>query len=337
MKLQHKLILAILALGSITLAVSVQSSDLKPRKFDNLKAINQFIREMTSKHAFNQKKLEEIFQQVRLHPNIIEAISRPAESKPWYDYRPIFITESRVAGGVRFWQKNRATLERANTVFGIPIEIIVSIIGIETRYGRHTGHYPIIDSLSTLAFAYPPRSQFFRKELEQFLLMTREENHDPLLLKGSYAGAMGMPQFISSSFRRYAVDFDKDGVRNLWDSKADAIGSVANYFKKHHWQPGEPVISKVQVYGKKYQGLLSSGIKPDKTQQELLDNGVILPDGLPEHLQGKLLKFETRSGPEYWVGWPNFYVISRYNNSALYSMAVYQLSELIHTQYQAQD
>ena len=322
---------------SLMFTATVLAKDSAPRPFDDLKPINQFIREMVQKHTFRQTYLEELFQKTRLHPSILEAISRPAEAKPWYDYRPIFVTPSRIKGGVEFWEKYKQALELASNTFGVPEEIIVSIIGVETRYGRHTGRYPIIDSLSTLAFAYPPRSKFFRSELEQFLLMTREEQLDPLTLKGSYAGAMGMPQFISSSFRRYAVDFDKSGQRNLWESPVDAIGSVANYFKKHHWHPGEPIASKVSVHGERYRLLLSKGIKPNKTRQELLDNGVILPDGLPAQLKGRLLSFETKDGPEYWVGWHNFYVISRYNHSALYSMAVYQLSEKIHAQYNETD
>jgi len=328
----------VLFLGlSLLTATTAQAKDLSPRLFDNVKPINQFIREMVQKHMFKQAELEELFQKVKLHPSILEAIARPAEGKPWYDYRPIFVTPSRIKGGIAFWKKQKTALEQANTTFGVPEEIIVSIIGVETRYGKHTGRYPILDSLSTLAFAYPPRSKFFRSELEQFLLMTREERLDPLALKGSYAGAMGMPQFISSSFRRYAVDFDKSGQRNLWESPTDAIGSVGNYFKKHRWRSGEPIASKVKVHGERYRLLLSKGIKPNKTVQELLDNGVILPDGLPTNLKGRLLAFETKNGPEYWVVWHNFYVISRYNHSSLYSMAVFQLSEKIHAQYNETD
>lgn len=336
-KLKSKYLLKI-CLSSLLLSLPTISlaKDLSPRSFDNIKPINQFIREMVQKHSFKQTELEELFQNVKLHPSILEAIARPAEGKPWYDYRPIFVTKSRIKGGLKFWDQHKSILEQANNEYGVPKEIIASIIGVETRYGRHTGRYPIIDSLSTLAFAYPPRSKFFKSELEQYLLMTREERLDPLALKGSYAGAMGMPQFISSSFRRYAVDFDKSGQRNLWESPADAIGSVANYFKKHKWRTGQPIATKVTVHGERYRLLLSRGIKPNKTQQELLDNGVVLPNGLPTELQGRLVAFETKTGPEYWVVWHNFYVISRYNHSALYSMAVFQLSEKIFSQYNAE-
>ena len=332
---KHLLIVCI-SLLSFSLPTISHAEDLGPRKFDDLKPINQFIKEMVQKHTFKQTELEELFQKVKLHPSILKAISRPAEGKPWYDYRPIFVTKSRIKGGLKFWEQHKIALEQANNVYGVPKEIIASIIGVETRYGRHTGRYPIIDSLSTLAFAYPPRSKFFKSELEHYLLMTREERLDPLALKGSYAGAMGLPQFISSSFRHYAVDFDKSGQRNLWESPTDAIGSVANYFKKHHWRTGEPIASKVTVHGERFRLLLSKGIKPDKTIQELLDNGVVLPNGLPEQLKGKLIAFETKTGFEYWVVWHNFYVISRYNHSALYSMAVFQLSEQISAQYNAE-
>ena len=231
-----------------------------------------------------------------------------------------------------FWQEHADTLQHAHEVFGVPQEIIVAIIGVETRYGRHTGKYPVLDALSTLAFAYPPRSSFFRKELKEYLLMTREEGLVPGKQLGSYAGAMGMPQFIPSSFRSYAVDFDNDGKRDLWTSPADAIGSVGNYFKRHHWKPGQPIASPVKVHGNRYQALIDNNLKRRYTLKELMDNGVILPQGLPTDLQGVLIEFETRNGPEYWVGWHNFYVISRYNHSALYSMAVYQLSQQIKQQ-----
>ena len=296
------------------------------------KAVRNFINEMVEQHAFNSNELQSVFAEAHLHQSILDAISRPAESKPWYDYRPIFVTADRSKGGVNFWQQHIGTLQKASSVYGVPEEIMVAIIGVETRYGRHTGRYPVLDALSTLAFAYPPRSSFFRKELKEYLLMTREEGLTPGKQLGSYAGAMGMPQFIPSSFRHYAVDFDNDGKRDLWTSPADAIGSVGNYFKRHHWKPGQPIASPVKVHGNRYQALVDGNLKPRYSPQELMDNGVILPQGLPSDLKGVLLKLETRDGPEYWVGWHNFYVISRYNHSALYSMAVFQLSQQIKQQ-----
>jgi membrane-bound lytic murein transglycosylase B len=322
-----KRILTLLALY-LLVAQAIASTQL----LSDSKAVRNFITEMVEQHAFTANELQAVFDQANLHQSILDAISRPAESKPWFEYRPIFVTLDRSKGGVRFWQQHANTLQQANEVFGVPQEIIVAIIGVETRYGRHTGRYPVLDALATLAFAYPPRSSFFRKELKEYLLMTREEGLPPGKQLGSYAGAMGMPQFIPSSFRNYAVDFDNDGKRDLWTSPADAIGSVGNYFKRHHWKPGQPIASPVKVHGSRYQALIDNNLKRRYTPQELMDNGVILPQGLPVDLKGVLIQLESRNGPEYWVGWHNFYVISRYNHSALYSMAVYQLSEQIKQQ-----
>lgn len=297
--------------------------------FSGSEPLRDFIQEMNQKHNFDRSWLQQLFDKTHKHQSILDAISRPAESKPWHQYRPIFVTRERTAGGVRFWSKNQDALQRAHDKFGVPPQIITAIIGVETRYGKHAGRYPVIDALATLAFAYPPRSSFFRQELEEYLLMTREENLDPLEQKGSYAGAMGMPQFISSSFRSYAIDFDADGKRDLWNNPDDVIGSVANYFYKHRWEPGQPVAHKVKVHGDKYRALISDDLRPRYSQAQLLDNGVILPRDVPRDIKGNLIELETENGPEYWVTWHNFYVISRYNHSALYSMAVYQLSELI--------
>ena len=315
----------------LTVAFNTQAST---RSLDvSSKNIQHFIQQMNKQHQFDHKELSSLLGRAKHHESIIEAISRPAESKPWYQYRPIFLTRDRLQGGLTFWKNNADSLSRAHLQYGVPEEIITSIIGVETRYGKHKGRFPVIDALATLAFAYPPRSKFFTKELEHYLLMTREEKLDPLEQLGSYAGAMGMPQFISSSFRHYAVDFDGDGKRNLWTNTEDAIGSVANYFKKHHWKNGQPITSKVRIHGNRYKKLLKNGLKPKYSKQELMDNGVILPDGLPDNLKGTLIEFENKDGPEYWVGWHNFYVISRYNRSALYSMAVFQLSEQIRKNY----
>jgi len=291
--------------------------------------VQGFIEQMVRQHKFDKSRLEKIFDQTELQQSILDAISRPAEGKPWNEYRPIFVTGDRTRKGVAFWAENSESLQNASKLYGVPQEIIVAIIGVETRYGKHAGRYSVLDALSTLAFAYPPRSAFFRKELTEYLLMTREEGIEPGQQLGSYAGAMGMPQFIPSSFRMYAIDFNKDGKRDIWKSTPDAIGSVANYFKRHHWKTGQPIASKVKVHGETYKKLLDQGLNAQYDQQTLLNNGVILPKGLPANVKGMLLELEGEDGPEYWVGWHNFYVISRYNHSALYSMAVYQLSRKI--------
>ena len=297
------------------------------------KDVQSFISQMVKKHKFRKTYLQTLFAEAKIHQSILDAIARPAEGKPWHQYRPIFVTKKRTQGGINFWKENAEALDRAEQKYGVPKEIIVAIIGVETRYGKHAGRYPVFDALATLAFAYPPRAKFFKSELEQFLLMIREEKFEAKELLGSYAGAMGMPQFISSSFRRYAVDFDGDGKRDLWKSPTDAIGSVANYFRKHHWKPGQPVTHKVQVHGQRHQDLITKSLKPRHSQQELLDNGVVLPGNMTENLKGKLLSLKTTESPEYWVAWNNFYVITRYNHSALYSMAVHQLSQKIKQGY----
>jgi membrane-bound lytic murein transglycosylase B len=210
----------------------------------------------------------------------------------------------------------------------VPAEIIIAIIGVETRYGQHAGRYRVIDSLSTLAFDYPPRSKFFRSELKQYLLMTRDENVDPLSLYGSYAGAMGQPQFISSSYRRYAIDFDGDGKRDIWQNSADAIGSVANYLSIHGWQRGQPVTA--QLTDKPGDAsLLNRSLEPYVKVAELTKEGLKLPLALPDNEDVTLMSLEGAKGDEYWLGMNNFYVITRYNHSALYAMAVYQLSQAI--------
>lgn len=322
-----------LIIFSVIFAISTFNSAVMAGDYSNKRSVNTFIKEMVKKHNFSKRDLKKLFAKAKIHKSILEAIARPAESKPWHQYRPIFVTPERTQSGIDFWKKNAAALESAEQKYGVPQEIIVAIIGVETRYGKHAGRYPVFDALATLAFAYPPRATFFKSELEQFLLMTREEKISPRKLLGSYAGAMGMPQFISSSFRRYAVDFDGDGKRDLWNNPTDAIGSVANYFHKHHWKAGEAIAQKVQVHGQRYTKLISKNLKPVYSQQELLQNGVILPGDLSIDAKGRLFEFEQQGPAEYWVGWDNFYVITRYNHSALYSMAVYQLSQNIKKGY----
>ena len=291
--------------------------------------LRSFLDEMVSRHNFQRTDLAALFSQAALRPDIIEAISRPAEAKPWYEYRDIFLTRGRIEAGVEFWDEHAVDLARAEKTYGVPAEIIVAIIGVETRYGKNTGSYRVLDALATLAFDYPPRSDFFRKELEQYLLLTREEKIPPLSLTGSYAGAMGLPQFIPSSFRSYAVDFDGDGRRDLWSNASDAIGSVAHYFNEHGWQAGKAVASRAEVSGERYPSLLENDLKPALSMAQLREQGVRASDPVPMDALGSLLQFETESGMEYWVGLQNFYVITRYNHSALYAMAVYQLSQQI--------
>ena len=293
-------------------------------------SVRDFIAEMVKKYEFNSTELTALLSTAELKPKIIDAMNRPAEKTlPWYKYRKIFIKPARIKGGVKFWNEHQETLSRAEKKFGVPAEFIVAIIGVETKYGKHKGGYKVLDSLMTLAFDYPKRSKFFKKELEHFLLLTREEGLDPQSIKGSYAGAMGKPQFISSSYRHYAVDFDGDGVRDLLTNSADTIGSVANYFSEHKWQPGQPVVAKAKVKGGKYKPLLKKGLKPVTAIADFPRYNVSYVDELSVSAKGALVELEQKTGNEYWVGLKNFYVITRYNRSPLYAMAVYQLSQKI--------
>ena len=292
----------------------------------------KFIDEISSKHKFNRAELKGIFRQIERQDAVIEAISKPAERVlEWKDYRRIFVTEKRIAAGVAFWREHAKLLQHVENKYEVPAEIIVAIVGVETFFGRYKGKHPALASLATLAFDYPPRSKFFRSELEQFLLLAKEEGLDPLEIKGSYAAAMGMPQFISSSYREYAVDFDGDGQRNLWSNIADVTGSVANYFKRHGWQPGEPVAERITVDTDTYKALLASKLKPDLSDDQLWDAGIKI--SRPSSGKKSLYQLMGADGEELWVGHKNFYVITRYNHSKLYALAVYQLSREIAARY----
>jgi membrane-bound lytic murein transglycosylase B len=298
--------------------------------------VQAFIADMVDRHDFNRDELQEVLAQAERRDDIIELMSKPAEKRlAWYEYRKIFLTSSRIDGGVAFWTQYADILAKAEKAFGVDPQIVVAIIGVETRYGSNTGRHRVLDALSTLAFDYPPRSKFFTSELEQYLLLAREENIDLLSATGSYAGAMGYGQFIPSSYRNYAVDFDASGTRDLWDSPMDIIGSVANYFQAHGWEQGGPVAVRAEVTGDAYQPLLELGYKPNTVLHAMRHDGVTPVTEMPDDLEAALIAFEQQDGPEYWLGFNNFYVITRYNHSPLYAMAVYQLSEEIRAAYEA--
>ena len=293
--------------------------------------VKEFINEMVEQHGFDRAYLENKFANAKRLDNVLESIAKPAEKElTWKQYRPIFVTDKRTNKGKKFIEEHRATLQRAEKKYGVPLEIIAAIIGVESYYGKHTGRYTVFDSLTTLGFDYPKRSKFFRSELKQFLLLSKEEDIDVNEMTGSYAGAMGMPQFISSSYRRYAVDFDGDGKRDLWHSIDDVIGSVANYFSDHGWQSGASVTHPVTVKDESIVRQKNS-LKPYATVGQFKKQGVKIDAVVDKRLNDKqlatLLKFDGRRGKEYWLGLKNFYVITRYNHSELYAMAVYQLSE----------
>lgn len=286
-----------------------------------------FIDDMVTRHGFQREDLTRLFAEAEKKDSILEAISRPAEKRlEWAGYRKIFLTEDRIKRGKKFMERYRVSLEKAEQEFGVPAELITAIIGVETRYGNNKGNYRVVDALSTLAFDYPPRSKFFTKELEQVLLLAKEQGFTVTDLKGSYAGAMGYGQFIPSSYRHYAIDFDKDGVADILDNPVDAIGSVANYFVKHKWRSGEPVAFQTQVEGEAYQDFIRKKLKPVDSLADLSAAGVAIPERYKLDQQGKLLALKAAAGTEFWLTLHNFYVITRYNHSHLYAMAVFQLA-----------
>lgn len=292
-------------------------------------AINGFIEHMAASYQFDRSYLQSVFMETRHSGRVLTAISKPTEALPWYKYRNIFIQPARIDQGLDFWKQHEDILLRAEQEFGVPAQIIVAIIGVETKYGANTGNDRVIDALATLAFHYPKRGAFFRSELEQFLLLAREQDLDPLSLKGSYAGAMGLPQFIPSSFRNYAIDYDGDGRIDIWNNPADAIGSVANYFRQHGWEQGQKVVVSGNIKGDAYTKVLSDSLKPDIEVETLAQYGIELVEPVTPGAQLKVLSLEAAAGREIWLCLNNFYVITRYNHSALYAMAVYQLSEEI--------
>ncbi len=319
---------------TVLLAACASNAAITPGRLGDDPKVSAFIDAMVARHQFDRAQLKTLFDGVTWRDSILDAIARPAETKPWYEYRPLFLTDARIQGGVEFWQKNAAILARVEQAYGVDPQVVVAIVGVETRYGDNTGSYPVIDALATLAFGYPPRSAFFSKELEEFLILGREEKVDLAQAKGSYAGAMGLGQFIPSSYRTYAVDFDKDGVKDLWTSMDDALGSVANYFQRHGWEHGQPVAVRAEVAGTPTDALLKEGPKPAHPLAYYTEAGIRPQTPVAKDTAVALLALDQEDGPEYWLTMNNFYVITRYNRSPLYAMAVYQLSEAIREAYE---
>jgi len=308
---------------SLFLALPAQA-DISKRK-----SVKRFINDMVKTENFNKNDLIQLFKKIKIRKDILKAMSRPAEAKPWYKYQKIFLTDERIQGGVKFWQENEDALKRAQTEYGVPAEIIIAIIGVETKYGHNIGGFHAAEALSTLAFAYKRRATFFQNELKEFLLLSREEGLDPYSIMGSYAGALGEPQFMPSSFRKYAVDYDNDKKRDLINNSVDAIASVANYFNRHGWVTGGPVTVAADVTGKSYRKVVKKGIKPSYSVTELEKLGIKAKQEVAGGEQAALIELKLEKGNEYWLGLSNFYVITRYNHSQHYAMAVYQLSQEI--------
>lgn len=289
-----------------------------------------FIDRMVREHEFDADELEELLRSASIETSILEAMSRPAERvMTWQNYRALFVTPERVTRGAAFWQEHAARLKHAAQQYGVAPEMLVAILGVETYFGQRTGRYRVIDSLATLAFAYPPRARFFASELESFLLLVREEAIDPLGALGSYAGAMGAGQFIPSSYRAYAVDGDGDGQRNLWASWDDVFGSVANYFKRHGWREGEAVVERATLTADWSGPPPANSLDLDDTVASLRRRGYVFTTDLPDSTPVSIYKLDEGDDAEYWVGYHNFRVITRYNRSAMYALAVYQLSQAI--------
>lgn len=293
--------------------------------------VQQFIDQMVNKYHFNKTVLLNLFSQVKLRPQVIHHVRKPLEKKPWHTYQMLFVNKGRIQHGVEFWHKYATVLKRAEETFGVPASIIVATIGVETKYGKHTGDYRVMDSLTNLGFSDSPRAPFFRKELEQFLLLTREEHLNPLAIMGSYAGAMGQPQFMPSSYRYYAVNFSKDGKIDLINNEADVIGSIANYYKEHGWKTNDPVAIQAHAFGNRYHSLLRGNEANQAFTFSYLAKYGIVPKNRIQHshLKVKVIILENRYTKEYWLGYHNFDVIKRYNASDLYAMAVFQLSNHI--------
>jgi membrane-bound lytic murein transglycosylase B len=292
--------------------------------------VDAFIDAMVKQHDYDREKLRDILGEAEKKSSIIEAISKPAErTLSWGEYRKIFITRERVNAGVKFWHENREALEDIEQRTGVPIEIMVGIIGVETYYGRITGGHRVVDALATLAFYYPPRSKFFRSELEHFLLLVREEDMDATDAFGSYAGAMGRPQFMPSSYRAYAVDSTGDGKRDIWNNWKDVAGSVANYFNAHGWRTGEEVTTRATI-GSRWSGPFPENIlKAEDTVGSLSESGVMFSTMKGNESAAQLLTLEGDDGNEHWIGFHNFFVITRYNRSVMYALAVHQLGQEI--------
>ena len=300
--------------------------------FSELPEVREFIQDMHARHGFDRAQLTRQFASIHSNATVLRAI-RPAAvpelQRSWQRYRERFLNERRLTHGLRFWQENRIELIRAEALYGVPQEIIVAIIGVETEYGRNTGKFSVLEALATLAFDYPPRAPFFRKELEHFLLLARENGNSPLDYRGSYAGAIGIPQFMPSSQRHYAVDFDGDERIDLRGSVSDAIGSVARFLHLHGWKTREPVAIPASVDSDPAE-LIASGIKPERSLRELQAQGVIALADTASLIDrpAALIDLPSPESPtEYWIGFDNFYVIPRYNRSSFYAMSVFMLAE----------
>ncbi len=314
----------------LLLLVVIQVPQLSYADYSKHEKAIELIDSLVKEHGFDKASLTAIFAGAEKKDSILEAIARPAEKRlEWFEYRKIFITKDRIEKGQAFIETYLKDLLRAEKQFGVPKEIIAAIIGVETRYGQNKGSYRVIDALSTLGFDYPPRSKFFSSELKHALLLAKEQGFDINEMKGSYAGAMGYGQFIPSSYRHYAIDFEGDKVADILTNPVDAIGSVANYFSEHKWVSGKPVafLLSEKDLGRNYTDYTAKGLKPGFLIGDMRKSGIKVPATLSSDDAAKIQNYVLESGEENWLTLDNFYVITRYNHSHLYAMAVYQLAK----------
>lgn len=305
---------------------------LAATSFEYDPAVLAFAEDMAQRHGFKAREVIRQIGQTKPNAKVLQLIKPPASptQRSWQRYRPRFLNEHRIDRGVEFWQQNSAKLARASALYGVPEEIIVAIIGVETEYGRNTGGFRVLEALATLAFHYPPRADFFRTELEQFLLLSRENSLDATSIRGSFAGAIGIPQFMPGSQRRYGIDFDGDQRVDLAGSTDDAIGSVAHFLAQHGWQSGHPVAVLAHLETPPDNALLEAGLRPKLKIAELAERGIRAETG--QETSAALIELSSPdSDSEYWLGFENFYVITRYNRSSFYAMSVFQLAEEIRT------
>jgi membrane-bound lytic murein transglycosylase B len=292
-----------------------------------------FVDSLVADEHFERRALMRLFAQVQEQPSALRAMTQPISQPPkWYEYAPRLVNDERAAQGARFWRNNEAALAQAEKDFGVPPEIVVAIIGVETFYGRVAGNYRVIDALTTLAFDYPRRAEFFRKELREFLLLCREQKLSPLGPKGSYAGAMGLPQFMPATFRNYAIDYNQDGTVDIWRDTGDTIGSVANFLQWHGWKPGGAVMTPARLERTDVLELVDGGLTPRRSLADWRADGVAPPEGatgIADDSTAALILLEEASGDTWWLGFENFYVLTRYNRSRLYASAVWNLAQRI--------
>ena len=330
-----KNILSKLCVVASLLAVPLITFAEEPIRFSSRTDVDQFITSMVKKDRIKRQEITDILDQVELQPSILEKIQRPYETKPWYQYRDFFMTEDRINGGVAFWRSHEKQLRQAEEQFGVPAEVIVAILGVETLYGTRAGDYRVLDALATLAFNFPPRAPFFQSELRHFLLLTREQHISPTSIKGSYAGAIGYPQFMPSSYRNFGVDFRGNNRVDLLKNSSDAISSIGNYFRAHGWEPNSPIamrakltdaVDNLPVYLQKPQEK-NIRFRPQWRLQTLSEHGFDIPTELNPDTKVCLIDLDERDAKQYWLGFNNLYVITRYNSSINYAMVVFDLSQ----------